>query len=69
MSGYKRSQVTAIHNHLETDRAHAAAGFREIDELAEGRVDGTLLLAAVEEAGQVFESLCNEICFEARRAA
>jgi pyrroloquinoline quinone (PQQ) biosynthesis protein C len=68
-SGYQRSQVSAIHNHLETDRQHAAAGFSEIDELLEGRADPALLLAAIEQAGSVFESLCDQICAEARSAA
>lgn len=68
-SGFDRSQVSAIDNHLETDRAHAAAGFREIDELAAGSADVSLLLASVEQAGRVFETFCNEICAEARRAA
>jgi hypothetical protein len=67
-SGYQRNQVSAIQNHLETDREHAAAGFSEIDELVEDR-DPALLLGAIEQAGSVFESLCNEICTEARSAA
>ena len=67
MSGYSRAQVTAIHNHLETDRLHAAAGFREIDTLSENLVDDSLLMAAVEESGHAFERLCNEICAEALR--
>jgi len=68
-SGFQRNQVTSIHNHLETDRHHAAAGFNEIDELSDGSADPALLLAAIDQAGSVFESLCNEICTEARRAA
>jgi hypothetical protein len=68
-SGYQRTQVTAIDNHLETDRHHAAAGFSEIEDLTEGRADPALLLAAIEQAGSVFESLCNEICMASRSAA
>ncbi|HKU42743.1 MAG TPA: hypothetical protein VJR89_31510 [Polyangiales bacterium] len=68
-SGYSRAHVTAIHNHLETDRHHAAAGFAEVAELMEGRPVAGLLLRAIEQSGAVFESLCNEICAEAQRAA
>jgi hypothetical protein len=69
MSGYQRTQVTAIHNHLETDREHAAAGFREIDALARDFPHPERLLEAVERAGRVFESVLEEISIEARRAA
>ncbi|HKP60752.1 MAG TPA: hypothetical protein VJV78_28685 [Polyangiales bacterium] len=68
-SGYERSQVSAIDNHLETDRHHAAAGFSEIDELVEAGADPALMLGAIDQAGEVFACLCNEICAEARRAA
>jgi hypothetical protein len=69
MSGYQRTQVTAIHNHLETDREHAAAGFREIDVLARDFPHPERLIDAVDKAGRVFESLLEEISSEARRAA
>lgn len=69
MSGYERNQVTAIHNHLETDREHAAAGFREIDALARDFPHPERLIDAVEESGRVFELLLEEISNEARRAA
>lgn len=68
-SGYERSQVSAIDNHLEADRDHAAAGFSEIDELVEAGADPATMLGAIDQAGAVFERLCNEICAEARRAA
>jgi hypothetical protein len=69
MSGYQRGQVTAIHNHLETDREHAAAGFREIDALARDFPHPERMFEAVDEAGRVFESLLEEISQEALRAA
>jgi hypothetical protein len=69
MSGFQRTQVTAIHNHLETDREHAAAGFREIDTLARDFSHPERLIDVVEKAGRVFESLLEEISIEARRAA
>lgn len=69
MGGYQRNQVTAIHNHLETDREHAAAGFREIDALARDFPQPERLIDAVVKAGQVFESPLEEIAIEARRAA
>lgn len=69
MSGYERSQVSAIHNHLETDREHAAAGFREIDALARDFPHPEGLIDAVEKSGRVFEALLEEISNEARRAA
>jgi pyrroloquinoline quinone (PQQ) biosynthesis protein C len=69
MSGYPRAQVTAIYNHLETDRDHSATGFREIDALAQDFPRPRQLLEAVEKSGRVFEALLDEICIEARRAA
>ena len=69
MSGYQRTQVSAIHNHLDTDREHAAVGFREIDALARNFPHPERLIEAVEKAGRVFESLLEEISIEARRAA
>jgi hypothetical protein len=69
MSGYQRTQVTAIHNHLETDRHHAAAGFRELDALARDFPQPERLIDAVERAGRVFDWLLDEICVEAQRAA
>jgi hypothetical protein len=68
-SGFGRSQVTAIDNHLETDRDHSAAGFREIDDLVGDLVPASMLVDAVEQAGRVFEQLCSEICAEASAAA
>jgi ferritin len=69
MSGFPRAQVTAIFNHLETDRLHAAAGFREIDELLENRIEPSLLMAAVEESGRTFTRLCNQIAATATTRA
>jgi ferritin len=69
MSGYERTQVSAIHNHLETDREHAAVGFREIDALARDFPHPERLIDAVEKSGRVFESLLEEISNEAQRAA
>jgi hypothetical protein len=69
MSGYQRSHVSAIHNHLETDREHSDAGFREIDALARDFPHPERLLEAVEKAGRVFESVLEEISMESRRAA
>jgi hypothetical protein len=68
-SGFPRTQVSAIDKHLAVDHEHAAAGFREIEGLLTDSIDVSLLLAAVDRAGRIFEALCNEICAEAHRAA
>jgi hypothetical protein len=67
--GYDRTQVSAIAKHIEADREHARAGFNEIDGLWRGVPEAGAILGVVEEAGQVFEAFCDEICGEARRAA
>jgi hypothetical protein len=67
--GFERTQITAITKHLEADREHAAHGFGEIDRLWDGQPDRTVIVAAVERAGRIFEEFCDEICVEAARAA
>jgi hypothetical protein len=67
--GFERTQISAITKHLDADREHAARGFGEIDRLWEGQPDRTLIVAAVERAGRIFEEFCDEICVEAARAA
>lgn len=69
MNGYPRSQVTAIHNHLDTDRDHAARGFSEIDALTRDFPHPERMFEAIDRAGRVFESLLDEVSREALRAA
>jgi hypothetical protein len=69
MNGYPRAHVSAIHNHLETDRDHAAHGFSEIDALARDFPYPERMFDAVDKAGRVFESLLDEVSQEALRAA
>jgi hypothetical protein len=67
--GYPRTQVTAIAKHIEADREHARRGFDEIDALWHGQPPPEALLRSVQRAGGVFETFCDEICAESRRAA
>ncbi len=67
--GYSRGQLSAVAKHLDADRAHAAAGFAELERLWSGDPDRTALLEAVARAGSEFASFCDEICGEADRAA
>lgn len=68
-SGYPRSNLSAIANHIEADREHAARGFVEIDRLWCGQPNAAVLVESVERAQRLFEQFCDEICLEARRAA
>jgi hypothetical protein len=68
-SGFERGQISSITKHLQTDRAHAAHGFAEIDQLWQGQPEAAVIIEAVERAGQIFERFCDEICGEAARAA
>jgi len=69
MGGYPRAQVTAIHNHLDTDREHAERGFSEIDALARDFPHQERMFEAIDQAGRVFERLLDEVSQEALRAA
>jgi len=67
--GYSRGQLSSIAKHLEADRAHAAAGFAEVEHLWRGSPDREDLLSAVARAGAEFARFCDEICSEADQAA
>ena len=60
-NGYERSAVSAIANHVEADRMHAAAGFGMLDKLWRGQPEKALILQTVEEAQRHFEAFCEEI--------
>ena len=60
-NGYARSAVSAVANHVEADREHAAAAFGMLDELWRGQPEKSLILRTVEEAQQHFEAFCEEI--------
>ncbi|HKP59091.1 MAG TPA: hypothetical protein VJV78_20355 [Polyangiales bacterium] len=67
--GYSREQLSAVANHLDADREHAARGFEEIDGLWQAEPSTTVVFEGVEEAARLFRGFCDEICAEAQRAA
>jgi hypothetical protein len=68
-SGYDRSQVSAIAKHVDADRAHAANGFNELEQLWDGDPEPAVLVATIERASRVFEEFCDEVCHATRDAA
>jgi hypothetical protein len=60
-NGYARTSVTAVANHVEADREHAAAGFDVLDQLWGGQPARALIHHAVERAQLLFEAFCDEI--------
>lgn len=67
--GYSREQLSAVANHLDADREHAARGFEEVEGLWQAEPGSDVVFDAVEEAARLFRSFCDEICAEAQRAA
>lgn len=68
-NGYARSSVSAVANHVEADREHAAAGFGMLDKLWRGQPEKALILRAVDEAQQHFEAFCDEIFYASTSSA
>jgi hypothetical protein len=60
-NGYARSSVTAVANHVDADREHAAEGFAVLDQLWDGQPERALILRSVERAQALFEAFCDEI--------
>ena len=60
-NGYARTSVTAIANHVDADREHAAEGFAVLDQLWDGQPERALILRSVERAQALFEAFCDEI--------
>lgn len=67
--GFTRDQVSAIANHLEADRAHAAHAFAQIDELWEGTPPAGAMIEVVARAGSLFERFAAEVYAQTRYAA
>ena len=67
-SGYERSQLSAVAQHLEADRAHATHAFAEADVLwRPGYPDLQVVLSGMSEAKDLFGAFCDEIYREAKR--
>lgn len=60
-NGYARTSVTAVANHVDADREHAAEGFAVLDQLWDGQPERALILRSVERAQALFEAFCDEI--------
>lgn len=60
-SGFARTQVTAVDNHLDNDRLHAAHALRELDRLWNGNPDATTVHTGVTTASRLFTGFCDEI--------
>lgn len=60
-NGYSRTSVTAVANHVDADREHAAQCFLVLDQLWDGQPDRALILRSVERAQALFEAFCDEI--------
>jgi hypothetical protein len=60
-NGYARSSVTAVANHVDADREHAAEGFAVLDQLWDGQPERALILRSVARAQALFEAFCDEI--------
>jgi len=69
VSGYERSGLSAVSNHVEADRDHASHGFAALDALWTGEPALKCLMASLERAERVFEEFCLEICQESQRTA
>lgn len=67
--GFERSKVSAISNHIEADRHHAAQGFKALDSLCQGPglPDAPSILSVVQRTGKVFERFCDEVADAALR--
>jgi hypothetical protein len=55
-SGYACTSVTAVANHVEADREHAAAGFDVLDPLWDGQPERAQILKGGAQAQQLFEA-------------
>lgn len=62
--GYERDGLSAVSNHVEADRHHAAHGFDALDDLWEGQPGLETLMHSLERAERAFEAFCEEICQE-----
>jgi hypothetical protein len=60
-NGYARTSVTAVANHVDADREHAAEGFAVLDQLWDGQPERALILRSVERAQTLFEAFCDEV--------
>jgi hypothetical protein len=61
-SGYQRTQVSAVANHVEADDGHALAGLAALDRFWQGTPATAQILEAVSRAQALFEAFCDEIC-------
>ena len=64
--GYERAAMSAVSNHVDADRAHAAHAFEVLDQLWNGEPSLERLLECLERAQLGFEAFCDEICQESR---
>ena len=60
-NGYARTSVTAVANHVDADREHAAEGFAVLNQLWDGQPERALILRSVERAQGLFEAFCDEV--------
>jgi hypothetical protein len=60
-NGYARGAVTAVANHVDADREHAAEGLAVLDQLWDGKPERALILRSVVQAQALFEAFCDEI--------
>lgn len=60
-NGYARSAVTAVANHVDADRAHAAAALHALDQMWDGQPEPAQIFGAVARAQALFEAFCEEI--------
>jgi hypothetical protein len=67
--GYERTALSAVSNHVEADRAHAAQAFEVLDQLWDGKPSLLRLLDGLKRAESAFEAFCDEICRESLRGA
>ena len=62
--GYERDGLSAVSNHVEADRHHAAHGFEALDGLWDGKPSLERLMESLKRAELAFEAFCDEICQE-----
>jgi hypothetical protein len=59
--GFPPTRLSAVANHLEADRDHAAYAFAQLDELWRGQPAIETLCAVVQRGGLLFEGFCEEL--------